>query len=240
VLRQHLAASRQETRGREVSRLEGFSDAVFGFALTLLVVALEVPRSFDELRTVMSGFVAFAACFAVLTWIWFEHFLFFRRYGLQDGRTIVLNALLLFVVLFYIYPLKFMFSFLSAQFLGLGAVRTTAGEAVVRSADVSALMAIYGGGFIAVFALFALLHANALRQREALQLDARELYDTRTAILAHVISVSIGVLAVVLAFVLPGWLAGTSGFAYGLLGPAHAFHGSRRHRRRPDGTPRAS
>ena len=31
--------------GREVSRIEGFSDAVFGFALTLLVVSLEVPGS---------------------------------------------------------------------------------------------------------------------------------------------------------------------------------------------------
>jgi len=85
---------------REVSRVEGFSDAVFAFAVTLLVVSLEVPHTFDELRLAMRQFFAFAICFALLFQVWWRHFNFFRRYGLEDAPTIVLTGVLLFVVLF--------------------------------------------------------------------------------------------------------------------------------------------
>jgi uncharacterized membrane protein len=89
-------------RRHEITRVEAFSDAVFAFALTLLVVSLEVPDSYDKLIELMAGFVPFACSFALLTWLWYEHNVFFRRYGLQDPYTVALNAILLFVVLFYI------------------------------------------------------------------------------------------------------------------------------------------
>src|SRR5437773_8606289 len=103
---------------REVTRLEGFSDATFAFALTLLVVSLEVPKTFDELLTLLRGAPAFAACFALFWLIWKQHHEFFRRYGMEDPKTVRLNALLLFVVLLYVYPLKFLFTLILSPLVG--------------------------------------------------------------------------------------------------------------------------
>src|SRR5437588_10764843 len=89
-------------RGHDVSRIEGFSDAVFGFALTLLVVSLQVPKTYDDLLTTMRGFLGFAICFCLLSLVWYDHYIFFRQYGLHDTWTVVLNLVLLFVVMFYV------------------------------------------------------------------------------------------------------------------------------------------
>ena len=54
-----LAPRREQNfrwRGNEVTRVEGFTDAVFAFAVTLLIVALEVPHTFEGLMDVVRGF----------------------------------------------------------------------------------------------------------------------------------------------------------------------------------------
>ena len=61
------------TRRHEISRLEAFSDAVFGFALALLVVSADPPGSYAELVDRMLGVVSFACCCALPVWIWYEH-----------------------------------------------------------------------------------------------------------------------------------------------------------------------
>jgi uncharacterized membrane protein len=57
-------------RGTEGSRIDSFSDVVFGFALSILVVSLNAPKTFDELVTMLRGFVPFAFCFWFLISIW--------------------------------------------------------------------------------------------------------------------------------------------------------------------------
>ena len=100
--------------------LEGLSDAVFGFAITLLIVSLEVPKTSSELIATMRGFVAFAFTFFILFTIWYRQFSFFRRYGLEDKVAIALNGALLFVVLFFIYPLKFLATWTVGRLMGGG------------------------------------------------------------------------------------------------------------------------
>src|SRR5690242_5775164 len=122
MVREKLMAHQHEKdfrwRGGEIARIEGLSDAVFAFAVTLLVVSLEVPKTFNELMAVMRGFFAFAICFALLMQVWHEQYRFFRRYNLQDSASVFLNCVLLFLVLFYVYPLKFLFTLLINAWMG--------------------------------------------------------------------------------------------------------------------------
>src|SRR6476659_11292394 len=97
-------------RSHDITRIEGFSDAVFGFAVTLLIVSLEVPKTSTELLETMRGFGAFVITFMILARLWYAQFTFFRRYGLEDKVTVTLNLVLLFTVLFFVYPMKFLFS----------------------------------------------------------------------------------------------------------------------------------
>src|ERR1700676_2867912 len=71
-------------RAGEITRLEAFCDVIFGFAITLLVVSLEVPHTYAELMADMRGFLPFAACFPQLALISRTHYKFSRRYGLED------------------------------------------------------------------------------------------------------------------------------------------------------------
>lgn len=214
-------------RSHPVTRLEGFSDAVFGFALTLLVVSLDVPESFAALSAVLSGFLPFAATFAVVTWIWYEHNAFFRRFGMEDGATIFLNGALLFVVVFYIYPLKFMSRLVVGFLVDLpGQIVMTAEEGVV-------LMRIYGLGFMILFTLFAALYHHAIRRREALALDPHELWQARMERSVHWGNVVVG--GISLLWTLPGnpQLLPIAGMSYALIGVAQFLIRWRAERTRP-------
>jgi hypothetical protein len=216
-------------RSHEITRIEGFSDAVFAFAITLLVVSLEVPRTFDELAGSMQGFIAFALGSALLFVIWYNQYRFFRRYGMQDVLTITLNGTLLFVVLFFVYPLKFLFTWLINAFTGGNtSVHLPNGliEEVIRPEQTGLLMLIYGLGYVAVFGIFVLMHLHAYRRRRELELSPVETFDTQASIRENALQTGIGILSVSLVLIGgPAW-ALWAGLTYMLIGPVMWIRGS--------------
>src|ERR687890_505648 len=130
-------------RGEDVSRVEAFTDAVFAFAVTLLVVSLEVPKTFDELLVDMRGFFAFAICFALL---------------------------------FFVYPLKFVFTLWMDQLFGFSE------NEMIEASQVPLLMFVYGAGFVTIQLVFVLMYLRAYSLRDTLGLGAHELSITREEI----------------------------------------------------------
>ncbi len=178
-------------RSHEPTRLETFSDAVFAFAVTLIIVSLEVPKTFDELFETMKGFVAFGACFTILFLIWNSQNIFFRRYGLTDSWTTTLNGFLLFLVLTYTYPLKFLAAvvFSSNTYMDHGQK-----FAMIRDMDVPTLMYVYDAGFILIYLLFFLMYKHARNQAAKLELTPYEIFETKTQMYINLLNVVIGLL----------------------------------------------
>jgi uncharacterized membrane protein len=186
-------------RGHEVRRIEAFSDAVFAFAVTLLIVSLEVPKSFEELMVTMRGFFAFGVSFLLLMLIWYEQNIFFRRYGLDDLTTIILNCTLLF----------------SGQIYG-----DDHSPLIMKITDIPKLMVIYGTGYIFIYLLFSFMYIHALKKRDELKLTAAEIFDTKTKFYKNAILIIIGLISVIITLILDFEKAGFAGFVYFLIGPA--------------------
>jgi uncharacterized membrane protein len=203
-------------RQREVSRIEGFSDAVFGFAVTLLVVSLEVPKTYDELMLAIRGFPAFAVCFALLFQVWWRHYRFFRSYALEDARVVALTGLLLFVVLFYVYPLKFLWSVVFSQFM-----RQPSIDESLTIGQAPTLFEIYGLGVAAIFGILAALYSHAYARRGDLALTPLEVVDTRIEIYRNLAIAAIGLSSVAVAAitgaVVPK-MVGLAGYLYFAIG----------------------
>ena len=209
-------------RGKSGSRVDSFSDIVFGFALTLIVISSAVPHTFTELRTVLLGFYPFAICFGLFIFIWLAHFNFFRRYGLHDTPTLWINFALLFTVLVYIYPLKFLFTF---------AAGNTASRVFSNPYQQRDLVIIYGAGFAAVQLCFAALYGNAWRKRQPLRLSPLETTLTLSCFLNYIGIASVGLICCLVASLLPLSSAGDAYYCFFLLllwGRTHAFISTRR------------
>lgn len=206
-------------RGNEISRVENFTDAVFAFAVTLLVVALEVPHTFDGLMDVVRGFPAFVICFVLLMTLWSAHYRFHRRYGIDSLFARLTTMAIVVLVLFFVYPLKYLFTMLTVQIFGLDLTNAP----TLEGGQGRILYVVYGLGLAGIWGLYAVLYGHALSMRESLKLDTAETLMTRASLGEYLIYVGVSLLSVALALLTTNtWIPGV---IYFVLGPLQAFNG---------------
>jgi uncharacterized membrane protein len=205
-------------RGEDITRIEALSDGVFAFSISLLIMSLEVPQTFKELKLILQTFLPFAATVCLVVLFWYQQYRFFRNYGLNDVRVIVLNVALLLTVLFYVYPLKFLFSLLFGMLLHINFfVKATAhGETVLTQQEFPQLVMIYSAGYMAIWTIFFFLYLHAWRLRHTLQLSAFEVEETKRQLRGAAINVLIGLICSLFAW---AGFSGLAGLCFILLAP---------------------
>lgn len=208
-------------RGQEPGRLENFSDAVFALAITLLLISTSPPSSFEQIKKFAWELVPFALCISGIILVWHQHFIFFFRYGLRNGSVMVLNTIFLVIVLFYVYPLKFLARAILlplTKWFDDHAFHQELG-AMYRDTSMADLMIIYGVGAMSLFFVLALLYRYALKKSRELELTEMEYFDTRSNMFANILMGAVPLCSVVVAFLLinnkwGGAIAGVTYFLY--------------------------
>lgn len=198
-------------RGMDITRIEAFTDAAFAFAVTLLVISTQsIPASYVELTDALAGIPAFAMSFFLIMVIWYAHWKWSRRFGLEDMPTIVLSGGLVLAVLILVYPLRYV-NGLTVYYFSRGGI--TSGATIDSGQQLYDLFAIFGVAIVTVSLLIAALNVYAYSIRETLQLDDLERYLTRAEIRLSVIAAGIGGVSLLAALftapstnALPGWL----------------------------------
>lgn len=186
-------------RGVDNTRIEALSDGVFAIATALLIISSSIPETFAELKLFLKDLVPFAICMVMLMLIWYQHYVFFIRYGFKDAKIVAINTLLLFLILFYIYPLKFLMQLLYDMFGAMifknpNKLNYLFTE-VIPIGDGPELMIIYGSGACCIFFTLALMYGVAYFRKDTLALSPVEIFLTKSSMITNIILGSIPLLS---------------------------------------------
>ena len=236
TLRKHYVGMNKEFRfrGEEPSRIEALSDAGFAIAIGLLLISSTSPQNFTELLAFTKDVIPFSMCITTIMLVWYQHFMFFLRYGLRNSAVVVLNTMLLFIILFYVYPLKFLMKMLTGIYGALlgrvfgmetNIVKTLSG--MISGNDMPKLMTIYGLGAAGIFLVLMFMYRYAYKKADELALNKIEIFDTRASIYTNLLMASIPLLSVFLILVIPNLALASSisGFSYFLYFPVMTIFG---------------
>jgi uncharacterized membrane protein len=226
-------ASVMQVRRHQPTRLEGFVDASFAFAVTLVVISLgHVPGSVEEMLRALHGVPTFATCFFLLGRIWLTHRNWSRHYDLDDNTTVILSLALVFIVMIYVYPLRILFA---QMYMGFSGGRLTDGtiSPVTTVEELRTAYTVFGLGFAAMSIVFTLLYRHALRHAGAIGLSEAERIHTRMTMMDWIEQIVFCALSIALAASLQmadRWSLALPGLVYAfawITGPL-----TRRHYRR--------
>jgi uncharacterized membrane protein len=200
-------------RGMEMTRLETFIDAAFAFAISMLVIAAQqIPDNIQTLLAAFKNVPTFVCSIAVLGIFWRGHWLWSRRYGLEDGASILISWAMIVTILIFIYPLKAIFG--SMWYLLSGGQVGQRLSLHTTESQARAIFAIYALGLIAISAEILLLNFRAWQLRESLRLNERETLVTRGELSGWSIPVSVGIVSLIFALTLPAEQIQWSGWIY--------------------------
>jgi uncharacterized membrane protein len=221
-------------RRHQPTRLEGFVDAAFAFAITLLVISIgHTPATVPEMLHALRGIPAFALCFVLLARLWNAHRTWSRHYDIEDVTSTVLSLALVFMVLVFVHPLRLLFALLFA-WVSHGFLV----DQPVNMSDVEELrwgFEVYAVGFGTICAIFALLYRHAVRHAARIGLDAQEQIATRMYVAIWTVLTATAAVSLASAALLP--FRNDQPFVFTLPGAVYALTGIsapwvRRHYRR--------
>lgn len=144
---------------KETARIEGFSDAVFAIAITLLVLELHIPavESNNDRQALVNGlleqwpsFLAFSLSFFSIFIMWVNHHKMFKQIYRRNTSLMFANGLILFLATCISYPTALLARYYDSP-----------------SATVA--VAIYTGLFVLINLAFNLLWGIASRNRTLLR-----------------------------------------------------------------------
>lgn len=194
-MRQEIFKNRQHDprinyRGGSASRMDNLTDAVFGIAITLLIFNLSNPNSFSDLLTFTKTLPAFLISISFLVLIWKEHLEFSEVYTLNDTRLTILNTVFIALVIFYVYPLRFLTLFLT------NLVFHTDIQVSIGGDQVPYLMVYYGFVAFALYLVLYLFYRRAYSLNTALHLNEFERFYTQAQLQRTLIMFTVPLLSI--------------------------------------------
>lgn len=204
-------------RGKKGSRMNSLTDTVFGLAITLLIFNMANPNSFADILTFTTTLPGFLIGITILMLIWKDHKDFSEMYSLDDSTLTVLNILFLALVIFYVYPLRFL-TLLLTKFIFDSSI-----DISILEDELPYLMIYYGAFAFSIYFVLYLFYRRVSKLKTDFELNPYEIFFTQRQMQKMKILFSIPLISICLIVAIQnfsiGLALGVGGFVYWLYLP---------------------